>query len=506
MRAPLLLFRRGSSSSSRQGGEEQQPRRTTTAGAGGGGRGKAGTARRRGSTNAPAAAAAEPQQEEEEAPKNPAAGTSLKSLVNASRSGGGASGSGGGSGTPQPPPSASSSPLHLSWLKGHGDGISSVAFSADGAFLLTASRDRALRQWPFPSPSSSSSSAKETPPLRRGAQPTPAQPRSRALHVSPLAASYLAGDASKGIVVLSRDGLNGPTLTAIPAFGSGGKNSDAPAALWEAGPLPLINGRRPVALLCSSSSSSSKSSPSPLVAVVSERTELETFDAATGRRTAAVDTGGLRTHGACCCSVGAEGGSGALFAVATFASDAKVYFFDGGNGESGSKAPSVQKAGWTLSHSSQVLAVSLSRDGTRAATSSRDGTWASWKTPGKKSNSASGERTEATKLGSWKQDLPPEDFYRLLALSPDGSVLAAAAGGDLHFLCSGSGALLGAVSPAHGGEVTTLCWSPQKKKVAGLEGGLEEEKWVLASGGDDRAVRLWVAPEAGGDGSGWQRG
>ncbi len=152
-----------------------------------------------------------------------------------------------------------------------------MAFSADGAFLLSASRDRGLRQWPM----MPSASDPETP-LRRGAPPTPAQPRTRNLGVSPLAAGFIGGDSSGGIAVLSRDGLNGPTLTAIPPFGSsgsGGSGSDAPP-LWEAKPAPLIGGRRPVALLCSSSSSSSSSAPAPappLIAVVSERTELETL-------------------------------------------------------------------------------------------------------------------------------------------------------------------------------------------------------------------------------------
>ena len=425
--------------------------------------------------------------------------------MNASRAA--AKASGGSGGAPQAPPSASASPLHLSWLKGHGDGIASVGFSADGSLLLSASRDRGLRQWPL------FSSLGPEAPLQRGAPPTPAQPLSRNLTVSPLAASYLGGDSSKGIVVLSRDGLNGPTLTAIPGFGSASgsrsNNNDAPP-LWEASPLPLIGGRRPVALLCSSSSPSSYSKAAaspPLIAVVSERTELETFDASNGRRTAAVDTGGLRTHGACCSA------DGALFAVATFASDAKVYTFGGaGSGSSNSKASSVQKAGWSLSHASQVLAVSLSRDGSKAATSSRDGTWASWRTP-RTGAGSSGERSEAVKAGSWQQDLPDGEFYRLLSLSPDGSILAAAAGGDLHFLCASSGSLLGAVSPAHGGEVTTLSWAPLKRRVTPASSSSSpsskegEDRWILASGGDDRAVRLWAAPEAaGGGGSGWQRG
>ena len=550
VRAPLLLFRRSSSSARLQEEEgrqqqQQQQRATTTPGAGGS-RGKAGgAARRRGGGgggggkggSAPAAAEPAPQPEEDQQPKEPAApprGVSPKSLASASRAAaaaggssgggrGGGSGGGRGGGAPQAPPSASASPLHLSWLKGHGDGIASVSFSADGAFLLSASRDRGLRQWPLASPGPGAPA-----PLRRGAPPTPAQPASRSLRVSPLAAGFLGGDASRGVVVLSRDGLNGPTLTALPALGTG--SSDAPP-LWDASPLPLIAGRRPVALLCASSAgaASSPSSPSsgaaaapPLIAVVSERTELETFDAATGRRTAAVDTGGLRTHGACCSS------DGALFAAATFASDAKVYSF-GGSGSGGSggdgkpRGFSVQKAGWSLSHAGQVLAVSLSRDGLRAATSSRDGTWASWRTPGAAAPRP-GERAGAVKVGAWPQraHLPEGELYRLLSLSPDGSILAAAAGGDLHFLCATSGALLGAVSPAHGGEVTSLCWAPRRRKVAAAaaapaspspsspEEEGEEERWVLASGGDDRAVRLWAAPEAlvtgGGGGSGWQRG
>lgn len=515
VRAPLLLFRRSSGSSSTSSRQqqreererEQQQQQRARAGGGAGARGKGGSsaARRRGGN------AAEPEEEEQQPEKPPPAptqGVSLKSLVNASRAAARSSGGGGsGGGAPQAPASAASSPLHLSLLKGHGDGIASVAFSADGAFLLSASRDRGLRQWPM----MPSASDPETP-LRRGAPPTPAQPRTRNLAASPLAAGFIGGDSSGGIAVLSRDGLNGPTLTAIPAFGSGsgGSGNDAPP-LWAARPAPLIGGRRPVALLCSSSPSSpSSSAPAaapPLLAVVSERTELETFDAATGHRTAAVDTGGLRTHGACCSA------DGALFAVATFASDAKVYSFGSaaaGGTNNNSKASSVQKAGWSLSHAGQVLAVSLSLDGSRAATSSRDGTWASWKAPPRSGKGlASGERAEAVRLGAWRQDLslPPGEFYRLLSLSPDGTVLAAAAGGDLHFLSAASGDLLGCVSPAHGGEVTALCWAPRRRKVEGEA----EERWILASGGDDRAVRLWAAPEAaggggGGGGSGWQRG
>ena len=188
---------------------------------------------------------------------------------------------------------------------------------------------------------------------------------------------------------------------------------------------------------------------------------------------ASVDTDGLRTHDA------AVSGDGTLIAAATFAPAARLFrvLRDPRTGEPTGLVRAPDLGG----PSGQVLAVALDAAGARAATASRDGTWTLWDVSGV----AAGRPPSL--LARHKQELGAGQFYRHLALGP-GGVLAAASGGDLHFLDTATGALLDSVSPAHGGEVAALAWAPRTGR--GLAGAA-----VLASGGDDRAVHLWRSPK-----------
>ena len=86
-----------------------------------------------------------------------------------------------------------------------------------------------------------------------------------------------------------------------------------------------------------------------------------------------------------------------------------------------------------------------------------------------------------------QEGLPEGVFYAHVAFGPD-NIVAAAFGRDLHFLDAKYGAMLEHVEDAHEESITCLQWSPIKYDVGG------RLLAVLATGSDDRKVRLWRAP------------
>lgn len=89
-----------------------------------------------------------------------------------------------------------------------------------------------------------------------------------------------------------------------------------------------------------------------------------------GKILASIETNGLKNHGA------AMSGDGRFVAAATFTADVKVHEIKRDRSTAFTGAPKVFDL---KGHSSQVTALAFSPDGTRAVTSSKDGTWRVWK-------------------------------------------------------------------------------------------------------------------------------
>jgi hypothetical protein len=366
------------------------------------------------------------------------------------------------SATPGPPPSAaappkppaSASPLYLASLKGHDagrGGVAGLAWSPCGNRLASAGGGDWLVRV-----SADPRAAGGGPPVRRE------------VGAAPLGVAFVpqAGGGEPAVAVLTRGG-DGPALAALGA---------GRTPLWTL-PAPgdaFLGGHRALAVR----------SGAGVLAVASEKAQLEVYalpavGGACPARLAAVDTAGLRTQAL---AVSANGG---WVAAATLAPEVRLHALVRGGGGRGR----VLVRGPVLTgHAGPVLAVALAGDGSAAATSCRDGTVAAWSLPAWTRHDTEAAGPPARLRWRAPAPLPAGFAYRFLALDPTGAVLAGGTErGDLHFLDAGSGALLAAVEPAHGGgcAITALEWAPAPR------GG---SKAVLASAGEDGAVHLWASP------------
>lgn len=344
----------------------------------------------------------------------------------------------------------SASALHLTSLKGHDAGVGGVTglvWSACGDRLASAGADRAIRVAAVPADPATT---------------RPGPPVKRALADAALGVAFVPqpSAATPAVAVLTRGvgtGAGAPTLAAL------GQGRTPLWSLPAAGDT-FLGGHRALALRTGAG----------VLAVASEKTQLEVFNlpasGAAPTRLAAIDTAGVRTHDL------AVSADGAWVAAATFAPDVRLH--------------AVLKGGRVLrgpvlgGHGQQVLAVSLSADGSAAATSCRDGTVAVWGLP-RWTRHDTEEAGPPARL-RWRAPAPvPAGFaYRRLALDPSGTVLAAGTDrGDIHFLDATTGGLLAAVEPAHAGAVTALDWAVARGRKA-----------VLASAGEDGAIHLWASP------------
>ncbi|ONK71693.1 uncharacterized protein A4U43_C04F11370 [Asparagus officinalis] len=79
--------------------------------------------------------------------------------------------------------------------------------------------------------------------------------------------------------------------------------------------------------------------------------------------------------------------------------------------------------------------------------------------------------------------------YDRISLSPDGKILVTTSGSTLQWLCAETGKILDTAEKAHEGDITGIAWSPHCIPMAGTQA------MVLATSGEDKRVRLWLAPE-----------
>eukprot|EP00887_Chlorella_sp_A99_P005330 scaffold1.g5330.t1 len=208
-------------------------------------------------------------------------GTSIKQLMkSAQKSRPGAQG----------PDCHAHSKLFIAGLRGHGDSVTGLAWSADGTALATACEDRTVRLFDL-----RDLSAKNVPFKRK-----------ELLRVGAIDVAFVSEDNSR--VAVQTSGLANYAGLALLDF-----SPREPEVVWERENVhrPPASGR------CLAGSTSSKGGVGVLVAA-STKTDLRIFDAA-GRELGGVDTGGLNNYMA---SISRDG---RYVAASTFTADVRVH-------------------------------------------------------------------------------------------------------------------------------------------------------------------------------------
>jgi len=165
---------------------------------------------------------------------------------------------------------------------------------------------------------------------------------------------------------------------------------------------------------------------------------------------------------------------GMFFACATHASEVKVWRVNTGAartpGSNDGPPTGCSKAGVLTGHKRGVWSVDWSADSTKAVTASKDGTWRLYDMSEgiafckciAEGNSELGEITK-------------------IALSKDGSVIAAVVGTAIQFIKSSDNTVLDTIPQAHGLTINSLAFSPDATLVASVS--------------DDCFVKMWKVPE-----------
>lgn len=374
----------------------------------------------------------------------PPPGVSLKSLIKSSKRGGG--GGGGATG----PDRHASSELFINGLRGHGDAVTGLAFSADGRALATACEDRVLRVFDVSGDVTSQKIPyREFEMLRTGVR------------------DVAFGSSSTQVVALTRGEAGAGGLSFVDLSGREG------AVVKEV--EYVFAGKTAQGLCLRGSGGSGAAGNVPVLAAVATTTEIKVHLATPSLPDLAkIDTGGFNNYWA------AVSNDGRFLAAATFASDVKIYEaeFDRAGSCTG-----VKKVMDLKGHKKKVTAVEFSPDGRQAVTASEDGTLRIWNINVRYKQQEDPKATATEGLPAGKAVVSRLAWGR-------GGHIAAACGADVYILAGGSGKVVEVVEGAHAGAVADMAWCPVK--VEGPQGAMT----LLATAGADARVRLWRGPWA----------
>ncbi|KAK9800321.1 hypothetical protein WJX73_001844 [Symbiochloris irregularis] len=336
---------------------------------------------------------------------------------------------------------AHASPLCINTLKGHGDAVLGLSFSSDGSTLGTVCSDRMLRLYTLESDLAANINY-----------------RFKKLSREPV--DVAIDGASGHVLVLSLELLERAGLTMFTPGKSG---------LEEAWHLEDVHqGSQPLKLR------SAGEKAKGIFLSASNKQDMRVVDAS-GKLLARVDAAGLQTYDTALSS------DGKLLAAATFTADVKVHEVK--RDRSGA-VTEVAKVNLDLkAHTRAVTCLSFSPDSTKAATASKDGTWAVWNLAVRYHMNE-----DPRKLVQQPQEVPSGQCFSLMAYGPD-SIIAAATSTSLQFLDASTGQALETVEDAHDGPITAMQWAPVPHSLG------SQKVAVLATASKDKRVRLWRAPQ-----------
>ncbi|CAN6466568.1 unnamed protein product [Victoria cruziana] len=355
-------------------------------------------------------------------------------------------------------------PLDLNTLKGHGDSVTSVAFSSDAQCLATVCADGVARVFKLDDAMGKSFKFLRVN-LPAGTHPT--------------AVTFCEGTSS---FIVAAQTLSGSSLYMYEeAVAKAGVESKQPAKL----PLPEIKWEharvhegRAILTLSGTKASYGTADGSIIVASCSEGTDIKIWNGRKGNLLKAVDTNQLKNN------MATVSPNGRFLAAAAFTADVKiweiVYAKDGSVKE-------ISNVMQLKGHKSAVTWLDFFPNSEQIITASKDGSIRIWNINVRYHLN---EDPKTLKVFS----IPLLDakgaalHYDRLSVSPDGKIVAVTHGSTLQWLCIESGKVLHTAEKAHEGTIASIAWSPQP--IPAGEGSVS----VLATAGDDKKVKLWAAP------------
>ncbi|CAM0878193.1 unnamed protein product [Alopecurus aequalis] len=356
--------------------------------------------------------------------------------------------------------------LDLNTLRGHTDGVTALAFSDDACNLATVCADGAVRVFRIDDVSSKSFKILKIN-LPAGAHPT--------------AMAFSEGASS---VVVAAQALLGSSLymyadvSAPPTGGSKqlGKLSP-PEIKWD---HKKIHGKESVLNLAAARATHGTGDGSTIVISCSEATDIKIWHGKSGKELGTVDTNQLKNN------MADISPNGRFIAAAAFTADVKVWEIVYSKDSSVKEVDRVMQL---KGHKSAVTSLCFTPDSEKIITASKDGTIRVWNINVRYQLD---EDPKTLKVFA----IPLHDakgsacLYNHMGISPDGKILAVTSGSTLQWLCAETGAVLDTAEKAHEGDIACIAWAPRAIPNGGVPA------FVLATCGDDKKVKLWLAPEA----------
>uniref|UniRef100_M8C988 Uncharacterized protein n=1 Tax=Aegilops tauschii TaxID=37682 RepID=M8C988_AEGTA len=197
--------------------------------------------------------------------------------------------------------------------------------------------------------------------------------------------------------------------------------------------------------------------------------------------------------------------NGRFIAAAAFTADVKVWEIVYSKDSS---VKEVHRVMQLKGHKSAVTSLCFTPDSEKIITASKDGTIRVWNINGLMVSVTSAVRYHLDEDPKTLRVLPvplhdskgSTCLYEHMGISPDGKVLAVTSGSTLQWLCAETGVVLDTAEKAHEGAISGIAWAPRTipndlalELLGTCLGGAPT--FILASCGDDKKVKLWLAPE-----------
>ncbi|KAF7069616.1 hypothetical protein CFC21_075225 [Triticum aestivum] len=356
--------------------------------------------------------------------------------------------------------------LDINTLRGHTDCVTALDFSSDACNLATVCADGVVRVFRIDDASSKSFKILKIN-LPAGAHPT--------------AIAYSEGSSS---VVVAAQALLGSSLYMYADVGApptGGNKQQGklspPEIKWD---HKKIHGKESVLNLAAARATHGTGDGSTIVISCSEATDIKIWHGKSGKELGTVDTNQLKNN------MADISPNGRFIAAAAFTADVKVWEIVY------SKDSSVKEVNRVMQlkgHKSAVTSLCFTPDSEKIITASKDGTIRVWNINVRYHLDEDPKtlRVLAVPLHDSKGSTC---LYEHMGISPDGKVLALTSGSTLQWLCAETGAVLDTAEKAHEGAISGIAWAPRT-----IPNGGGAPAYILATCGDDKKVKLWLAPE-----------